>query len=61
MGKTMPDWLRHAEQCTACRACEERYPFHLHIIEGFKQSLALGHKVIRQNRARSTAGAKQSK
>ena len=61
LGKTMPDWLRQAEQCTACRVCEKRCPFHLHIIEGLKQSLALGRKVIRQARARSTAGAKRSK
>ena len=58
LGKTMPTWLRQAEQCTACRACEKRCPFHLHIVEGLKQSLALGRKVISR---RSTAAAKRRK
>ena len=61
LGKTMPDWLRQAEQCTACGACEKRCPFHLHIIEGLKQGLALGRKVIRQNRVQSTSSAKRRK
>lgn len=37
----LPDWLRQAEKCTACRRCEKRCPFSLHIVDGLKHSLSL--------------------
>ena len=45
LGKGVPEWLSRAEQCTACKLCETRCPFGLHIVEGLKESLALAHKL----------------
>ena len=45
LAKGVPDWLLNAENCIECRACEKRCPFHLHIIEGLKQNLALARKL----------------
>ena len=45
LGKGVPDWLLNAENCIECGACEKRCPFHLHIIEGLKQNLALARRL----------------
>lgn len=43
--KGVPDWLAEVENCTECRLCESRCPFHLHIVEGLKNSLALARRL----------------
>lgn len=45
LGGGPPDWLVKAETCTECRLCESRCPFHLHIVHGLKESLALARRV----------------
>jgi len=44
----LPGWLVKAEDCIECRLCESRCPFHLDIVEGIKESLALGRRVVRR-------------
>ena len=53
LGKGIPPWLAKTAECTACRKCESRCPFHLHIVDGLKESLALAERVIRRIHARS--------
>ena len=43
--KGVPAYLKQAENCTACRQCEERCPFHLHIVDGLKENLALARRL----------------
>jgi len=42
----VPDWLSKAADCIECRLCESRCPFHLHIVDGLKDSLALAHSLV---------------
>ena len=49
LGKGVPDWLEKAGECIECRQCEKRCPFHLHIVDGLKQSLALARRLARAN------------
>lgn len=46
LGKQIPAWLAKAAECTACRRCESRCPFHLHIVDGLKENLALARRVL---------------
>jgi len=41
----VPDYVVKARGCTECRLCEGRCPFHLHIVEGLKESLALARRL----------------
>ena len=41
----VPAYLRQAENCTACRQCEERCPFHLRVVDGLKENLALARRL----------------
>ncbi len=59
----LPDYLARAGQCvesrsprpgafgsrprSLCRLCERRCPFHLRIVDGLKDSLALGQRLLR--------------
>ena len=51
LAKGIPDWLAKAEECIECGLCETRCPFHLHIISGLKQNLALARKHLPKRRA----------
>jgi predicted aldo/keto reductase-like oxidoreductase len=51
LGTGLPDWLAKAERCTGCRLCESRCPFHLHIVDGLQESLALARRLARKPRA----------
>ncbi len=42
----VPGWLVKAEDCIECRLCESRCPFHLNIVEGIKESLALARRLM---------------
>ncbi len=53
LGKQMPAWLTKAAECTACRQCESRCPFHLHIVDGLKENLALARRILAGHRRRS--------
>jgi len=46
----LPSWLAKAERCTGCRLCEGRCPFHLHIVDGLQESLALVRRLRRKPR-----------
>lgn len=54
----MPPYLQKAESCTACRACERRCPFGLHIVDGLKESLALARRLLATGR-RSAASRRR--
>ena len=43
--KGVPDYLEQSEKCTGCRLCEQRCPFHLHVVEGLKDNLALARRL----------------
>ncbi|MHC4718404.1 MAG: aldo/keto reductase [Planctomycetota bacterium] len=47
LGAGVPDWLTKAAECTECGLCERRCPFGLSIIQGLKDSLALGRQGVR--------------
>ena len=46
----LPDYLVKAKSCTECRLCEGRCPFHLHVVEGLKDSLALARGLAGRRR-----------
>jgi predicted aldo/keto reductase-like oxidoreductase len=46
----LPGWLAKAERCTGCRLCESRCPFHLHIVDGLQESLALARRLRKKPR-----------
>ncbi len=46
----LPDYLVKAKGCTECRLCEGRCPFHLHVVEGLKDSLALARRLAGRRR-----------
>jgi predicted aldo/keto reductase-like oxidoreductase len=41
-----PTWLEKVEDCTACRACENRCPFHLRIVSSLKKNATLARKAF---------------
>lgn len=47
LAKGVPDYLEQAAKCTACRRCEDRSPFHLHIVDALKENLALARRLVR--------------
>ncbi len=50
LGNGVPGYLEQTANCTACRRCEERCPFHLHIVDGLKASLSLARRLARSAR-----------
>ena len=50
LGRKTPAWLAKAAECTACRQCESRCPFHLHIVDVLKENLVLGRRVLARAR-----------
>jgi len=43
----VPAYLQKARNCIECRQCEERCPFHLHIVDGLKENLARAERLAR--------------
>ncbi len=41
--------IRHSENCTECRQCEERCPFNLDIVEGLKKCRALAEHIVSEH------------
>jgi len=48
LAEGVPDYLEQASECTACRRCEKRCPFHLHIVEALKENLAMARRLAKR-------------
>jgi len=58
LGKGVPEWLEKVEECTECRQCEKRCPFHLEIVKGIRQSLEQARRLAAGGSARQEKAAK---